>query len=404
MTANRLLDSFQKSAEEILPRVVETRRCLHANPELAFEEIETAKLVVKRLRELGISVWEGVAKTGVLGLIEGGKPGPTIALRADLDALPIHEETGLDFQSANPGKMHACGHDAHTASLLGTAEILVRHRNELPGNVQLIFQPSEEKLPGGASVMVAEGVLERFQATGIVGQHVMPLLDVGQIGIRSGRYMASADEIYITVYGVGGHGAQPHTTVDPVAIGAQLITALQQIISRNADPRMPSVLTFGKVIANGATNVIPPKMYLEGTFRTFDEKWREDAHRRIVQLAKGLVEGMGGTIEIEIKKGYPVLNNDPELTRQTRTRLEQYVGKENVVDLDLWMAAEDFAYYTHRLPGCFYRLGTRGSSVPSGFGLHHPRFTIDESALGISTGLMAWVALGSLTGELTADE
>jgi amidohydrolase len=390
------LASIRAQNDRIFEHLVSIRRHLHQYPELAFEEHETAALVSRELERLGIEHQTGIAKTGVVGYIVGEEPGPTLALRADMDALPILEETDWAYKSKIPGRMHACGHDFHTASLLGVADILQTHRAQLRGCVQLVFQPSEEKLPGGASVMISEGVLQTPGLCGIVGQHVMPLLEVGKVGIRSGQYMASADEIYITVYGQGGHGAQPHTTVDPVAIGAQLITALQQVVSRRADPRMPSVLTFGKVQALGATNVIPPKLELEGTFRTFDESWRAQAHELIRSIAHGLVEGMGGRVDLEIRRGYPVLHNDPTLTAHARQWIEEYVGANNVVSLDLWMASEDFAYYTHHTAGCFYRIGTRRDPETTGFGLHHPRFNVDEEALRLAPGLMAWVALREL--------
>ncbi len=391
-----LKQKIQQLAETLYPAVVATRRDLHRHPELAFEEVRTAGVVQQRLTELGIAHQTGVAKTGVVGIIQGGKPGKTLALRADMDALPILEENEVDYASTIPGKMHACGHDAHTASLLGTAEILMKIREELPGTIKLIFQPSEEKLPGGASVMIQEGVLKNPDVSHILGQHVMPQLPAGVVGIRPGMYMASTDELYLTVRGRGGHGAMPHNTTDPVAISAQLITALQQIVSRVADPRMPSVLTIGKVIANGATNVIPDSVYMEGTFRAFDESWRGEAHRRISQLAHGLVEGMGGKLELEIRRGYPVLFNDEALTARTRQRIVDYVGAERVVDLDLWTAAEDFAFYTHQIPGCFYRIGTRNEAAGIVHGLHTPRMNIDETALRTSTGLMAWLAVQEL--------
>jgi amidohydrolase len=394
MIDTQLKERVRQASQELQAETVRNRRHLHANPELSFEEHQTADFVAKNLTEIGVPFQTGVAKTGVVGMIEGGAgDGPTLALRADMDALPILEENPNDYCSRNPGKMHACGHDAHTASLLTATKILWANREHLKGRIKLIFQPSEEKLPGGASVMMAEGVLEQPKVQNIVGQHVMPLLPVGKIGIRSGMYMASADEIYLTVHGKGGHGAQPHTTIDPVAITAQLITALQQVISRNADPRLPSVLTFGKVIAEGATNIIPEKVYLEGTFRTFSEPWRAQAHERITKLVHGLVEGMGGKAELDIRRGYPVLTNDPTLTAGVHKSVTDYMGAENVVDLDLWMASEDFAYYTQAIPGCFYRLGTRNEAKGIVHGLHTPKFDIDEDSLAIAPGLMAWVAL-----------
>jgi amidohydrolase len=394
--AQHIIDRIQAKAEALHPNTIQDRRTLHANPELAFEEHQTAAFVTQRLQDLGIPCQTGVAKTGVVGMIEGKKPGPTIALRADMDALPILEENAVDYASRNAGKMHACGHDAHTASLLNTAAILHELRDEMHGSIKLVFQPSEEKLPGGASVMVQEGVVKGVAA--IVGQHVTPTLAEGKIGLRSGMYMASADEIYITIKGKGGHGAQPQSTIDPIAIGCQMITALQQVVSRNADPRTPSVLTFGTFMAKGATNIIPETVYIEGTFRTFDEKWRDAAHKRIAAIAHGIAEGMGAEIDFKLLKGYPVLHNDEQLSAKVRTALEQYMGADNVVDMDLWMASEDFAYYTQAVPGCFYRLGTRNEAKGIIHGLHTPKFDIDERALRTSTGLMAWTAWTLLHG------
>lgn len=387
---------IQARAAELFDEVIRIRREIHASPELAFEEIKTASLVKATLQKLGIPYTDNIAKTGVVGMIEGKGPGKTIALRADMDALPILEANEVDYASKIEGKMHACGHDVHTSSLLGTAGILNELKSEFNGRIKLVFQPSEEKIPGGASVMIQEGVLENPKVESMIGQHVMPFLDCGKIGFRGGMYMASADEIYLRLKGKGGHGANPHTTVDPVVAAAQLITALQTVVSRTADPRLPSVLTFGKVIANGATNIIPDEVYLEGTFRTFDEAWRAKAHEKIESVVKGISEAMGVKAELQILKGYPVLFNDETVTAKAKEAAIEYVGAENVVDLDLWMAAEDFAWYTHQVPGCFYRLGTRNESKGIVHGLHTPRFNIDEDAMKISTGLMAWLAISEL--------
>lgn len=391
-----IIEKIKKAADKERDEVIETRRSIHAEPELAFEEFKTSARVVEKLKDLGLEMQTGVAKTGVVGLIRGGRPGPTLALRADMDALPIQEENQTSYASRVPGKMHACGHDAHTASLLGTAAILCSIREQLPGTIRLLFQPSEEKHPGGASVMVAEGALQ--DAGAIYGHHVHPLLPAGEIGLRPGRYMASADEIYITVFGRGGHGAQPQTCIDPVTISAQIVVALQQVVSRIADPRTPSVLTVGRLIADGgATNVIPSRARLEGTFRTFDEKWRFEAHERIKQMATGIAAAFGATAEVEIKVGYPVLYNDPRLSETAERAITTYVGAENVVELPEWMASEDFAFYAQKIPGCFYRFGVRNEARGIIHPVHTPRFDIDESALELSSGLMAWLAYDYLT-------
>ncbi|MFA5244563.1 MAG: M20 family metallopeptidase, partial [Pedobacter sp.] len=352
-----LKNKITQLAEQIHGNVVENRRHLHANPELSFHEYETSAFVAKKLDELGIG-YEKMANTGLVALIKGSKPSDAVvALRADMDALPITEANDVVYKSKNPGVMHACGHDVHTSSLLGTAKILTELKDEFAGTVKLIFQPAEEKLPGGANLMIQEGVLENPKPQAVVGQHVMPLIQSGKVGFRAGKYMASTDEIYVTVHGKGGHGAQPQQNIDPVLITSHIIVALQQIVSRVADPKIPSVLSFGKVIANGATNVIPNEVYLEGTFRTMDEEWRAKAHEKMKKMAEGIAEAMGGSCDFKIMRGYPFLINEEKLTADVRTYAEDYLGKENVLDLDIWMAAEDFAYYSQVSDACFYRLG-----------------------------------------------
>ncbi len=391
-----LKTTLQQRANDIHKEVIDLRRTLHANPELAFEEYETSALVKRQLESWGIDYEEGVAKTGVVGYIKGKGDGKVIALRADMDALPIIEANDVSYVSKNPGKMHACGHDVHTSSLLGTARLLQENRDQFGGTIKLIFQPSEEKLPGGAKVMIEEGVLEKPAVQSIIGQHVQPFLDAGKIGIRRGMYMASADEIYLTIKGKGGHAAQPQAFVDPVIIMAEVLTSLQTVVSRMADPRIPSVLSFGKITAAGATNVIPNEVHLEGTYRTMDEAQRAKAHAMIENIAVQTARAMGGDAEINILKGYPVLYNDEDLATRSREWIASYVGEENVVDIDIWLAAEDFAWYTQEVPGCFYRLGTRNEAKGIVHGVHTPKFDIDENALGLSTGLMAWLAIQEL--------
>jgi amidohydrolase len=389
-------EQIQHLAGTIFEEVVAYRRHLHANPELSFKEFETSAFVKSKLTEWGIP-FEGIANTGVVGLITGDLPSDQIiALRGDMDALPILEVNDKPYISKNPGVMHACGHDVHTSSLLGAAYILNSMKAEFGGTIKLIFQPGEEVLPGGASIMIAQGVLENPKPQHIIGQHVMPLIDAGKVGFRSGIYMASTDELYVTVTGKGGHGAQPQQNIDPVLISAHILVALQQIVSRNADPRLPSVLSFGKVIANGATNIIPNEVKMEGTFRTLDENWRKEAKRLMKKMAEGIAESMGGSCEFRIMDGYPFLINEEQLTANARAYAEDYLGKENVVDLDIWMAAEDFAYYSQVTDACFYRLGTGNAAKDTKYSVHHPNFDVDEDALKISTGLMAYIALKQL--------
>lgn len=391
---------IQQLAHQYFSQVVEFRRYIHMHPELSYEEKNTANFISEQLSRLGIPYETNVGGYGVIGFIEGNSPSfssdYTLALRADIDALPIEEQNSTSYRSKHKGVMHACGHDVHSASLLGTAHILNQLRSHFSGTVKLIFQPAEEKAPGGASILIKEGVLKYPKPVQhIIGQHVQPYIPVGKVGIRAGKYMASADEIYLTVKGKGGHAAHPGSFVDPILICSHIIVALQQLISRS-DPRIPSVLSFGKIMAEGATNIIPDEVHVEGTFRTMDESWRMEAHKRIHDIASSISKGMRGEVMIDIRKGYPVLYNNEVLTHDVRGWIEDYVGKEQVIDLDLWMAAEDFAFYTHEIPGCFYRIGTRNEEKGIIHGLHTPFFDIDEEALRISTGLMAYVALKRL--------
>ncbi|HCI58373.1 MAG TPA: amidohydrolase [Bacteroidetes bacterium] len=391
------INKIKQLAEAAFNTVLADRRHLHKNPELSFKEFQTQQFVWGRLDEIGITNKVKIAETGIVAMIEGKNPSAKIiALRADMDALPIQETNKTDYVSQNAGVMHACGHDVHTSSLLGVASVLQQFKNEFSGTVKLLFQPGEEKLPGGASMMIKEGVLKNPSVSGILGQHVMPLIETGKVGFRSGVYMASTDEIYVTIKGKGGHGAIPHQNIDPVLIASHIIVALQQIVSRNANPIMPSVLSFGKVVANGATNVIPDSVYLEGTFRTLDERWRNDAHAKMIKMAEAIAEGMGGKCEFNIVRGYPALVNNPELTASARKNAVDYLGEENVLDLDIWMAAEDFAFYSQETNACFYRLGTRNEAKGITSSVHTSTFDIDENALKTGVGLMTYLALCEL--------
>ncbi len=391
------INKIKQLAEAAFNSVLADRRHLHKNPELSFKEFQTQQFVWERLDEMGITNKVKIAETGIVAMIEGKNPSAKIiALRADMDALPIQETNKTDYVSQNAGVMHACGHDVHTSSLLGVASVLQQFKNEFSGTVKLLFQPGEEKLPGGASMMIKEGVLKNPSVSGILGQHVMPLIETGKVGFRSGVYMASTDEIYVTIKGKGGHGAIPHQNIDPVLIASHIIVALQQIVSRNANPIMPSVLSFGKVVANGATNVIPDSVYLEGTFRTLDERWRNDAHAKMMKMAEAIAEGMGGKCEFKIVRGYPALVNNPELTASARKNAVDYLGEENVLDLDIWMAAEDFAFYSQETNACFYRLGTRNEAKGITSSVHTSTFDIDENALKTGVGLMSYLALCEL--------
>ncbi len=375
--------------------LIKDRRHLHAHPELSYQEKETAKYIAGRLTEMGIPFQENVGGYGIIAHV-GKDGGKLVALRGDMDALPITEENEIDYASKNRGVMHACGHDVHTTCLLGAAQILKSMEGELNGKVRLLFQPAEERLPGGASLMIADGALKNPDVQLIFGQHVFPDMEVGQVGFREGMYMASADEIYITVKGKGGHAALPHTCIDPVLVSAHLLTALQQMVSRRAQPDLPTVLSFGKVIANGATNVIPDKVMLEGTMRTLNEEWRGKMHEHITEIVHGLCKSMGAEAELEIRRGYPCLVNDPELTSWSKQKAIELLGEENVHDLPLRMTAEDFAYFAQEIPACFYRLGTSNAIKKIGAPLHTSRFNIDEDALEIGASLMATLAAKAL--------
>lgn len=390
-------DKIKSLASQYKSEIIANRRHLHANPELSFHEHETAAFVQNQLKSIGITELETKADTGIVALIKGKNPDKKIiALRGDMDALPIFEQNEVPYKSTKPGVMHACGHDVHTASLLGAAKILNDVKEEFEGTIKLIFQPGEELIPGGASLMIKDKALENPKPQAIIGQHVMPLIPVGKVGFRKGMYMASADELYITVKGKGGHGAMPETLVDPVLIAAHMIVALQQVVSRNASPKIPSVLSFGRIEALGATNIIPNEVKIQGTFRTLNEAWRTKAHQHMISIAKGIAEGMGGEVDFEVRKGYPFLKNAEELTERAQNAAIEYLGKENVEDLDIWMAAEDFSYYTQEMDGCFYRLGTRNEAKGITSGVHTPTFDIDEDALEIGAGLMAYLAVKEL--------
>jgi amidohydrolase len=392
-----LLQTIKTLSGKYAEDIVRMRRHIHANPELSYQEFETAAYVAQQLRSFGIEPKEGIATTGILAEVQGKNPGKKmVALRADMDALPIHEANDVSYKSKKEGVMHACGHDVHTSSLLGTARIIQEIRDQFEGTVRFIFQPGEEKHPGGATFMIRDGALENPRPASIIGQHVFPLLPAGKIGFREGMYMASADEIYLKVIGKGGHGAAPDLAVDPIVIASHIIIALQQIISRNASPKQPTVLTFGKISGEGATNIIPNEVNIAGTFRAMNEVWRETALQKIRKMAESIAEGMGGKCIVDILRGYPYLENNPQLTRNIRSAAEEYVGRENVEDIDITLGAEDFSYYSQVIPASFYRLGTRNDSKGLTSYVHTPTFDIDEDALKVSSGLMAWMALKEL--------
>ncbi|MGH1336722.1 MAG: M20 metallopeptidase family protein [Aureispira sp.] len=381
----------QQAAKKNSEALIGLRRHLHQHPELSFQEHQTCQFVQQQLSRWGIPS-QVMAKTGVVAFLEGQEPSSRrLALRADLDALPIQEANEVPYRSQVEGVMHACGHDVHTTCLLGAAQLLHDLRAEWRGSIQLIFQPGEEQLPGGASMLLEEGLFDTFKPTAILGQHVEPLLEVGKVGIKSGLFMASADEIYLTVKGKGGHGARPHQCVDTILMTSHLLVYLQQLVSRRADPLMPTVLSFGKIFSDGgATNIIPEKVTIWGTLRTFDEQWRAQAHTWLQETAQAFCQSMGGDCQVDIAKGYPYLKNDEALTAKVQQDMTTYLGAENVIQLPARMGGEDFAAYSQQMPACFYRLGVQN---PNGTGLHTPTFDVDEDCLAVGAGLMAWLAM-----------
>lgn len=392
---NDLKQYIVQRSEELFEKVRRYREHLHRYPELSYQEFETMKFVSGRLAELGIEHQAGIGGTGVVGMIRASHhtyDRDAVGLRADMDALPIREENEVPYRSTVEGVMHACGHDVHTSVLLGTAEILNELKEQLPHPVKLIFQPGEEKNPGGASLMIRDKVLENPAVRSIYALHVFPDLPAGKTGFKGGLYMASCDEIYITIHGKGGHGAIPHQCIDPIVIGAELVLNLQTIVSRKCDPKIPCVLTFGHFEALGATNVIPPKAVLKGTFRTMNEAWRAEALQLIEKHARAIVEGNGGRLEIEISKGYPFLENDEELTEELRQKAVDLLGADQVEDLPIRLTAEDFSFYAQEIPACFFRIGVRNEEKGITAGVHHPRFDIDANALKTGMQMMCLAA------------
>ena len=387
---------IQEEAQRLFPAIREIRRHIHQHPELSFEEFQTSAFLKTKLAETGIEFTGGWVETGIRAVLTGKTAGKTLALRGDMDALPILENSNTLYASVNAGIMHACGHDVHSACVLGAGMILHAIREQWNGEVVLLFQPGEEKLPGGARLMLKEGVFDDKIPAAVLAQHVFPSLPAGKVGFRGGKYMASTDELYITVRGKGGHGAMPHQVNDPIVAAAQIILALQQISSRLAAPGTPTVLSIGKIIANGATNVIPDEVKLEGTFRTMDEPWRMRAHEHIHRICTETGHAMGVKAEVEIRKGYPVLDNDETLTERCVQAAGEYLGAENVELLEKRMTAEDFAWIAQEYPSCFYRLGTAGENGAFTSGVHTSTFDINEEALITGMGLMAWLTVKEL--------
>lgn len=376
-------DAIWQLARFVHPLGVEVRRHLHRYPELSFEEKETSSYLAERLTAMGLSFQSGVGGYGIKVVIEGGRPGPTVALRADMDALPIQEETGLPFASTRPGLMHACGHDIHTATLLATARALLELRSELPGRVVLIFQPGEEVNPGGASLMIKDGVLQNPKVDAIFGVHVMPLMDAGTMGFAAGPVMAAPDEFDVTIIGKGGHGAAPHLTVDPVLTAAQCLTLLQQVVARNVSPFAKAVITVGMIQGGAARNVIPNEVIFKGTVRTMDPVIREQMPVRIEQIIRGVCEAAGAAYRLRYDRGYPVLINDPAATELARAAAAEVLGTDNLLPMEPSMGGEDFAYFLQEVPGSFARLGAAVPGSTDRYGLHTSKLMIDEGCIAV---------------------
>ncbi|HVU99379.1 MAG TPA: M20 family metallopeptidase [Puia sp.] len=386
-----LKENIRQLARQYAPEFIDIRHHLHAHPELSYQEFQTSAFVQEQLAKMGIP-FRVMAGTGVVGSIEGKNPGSrVVALRADMDALPIQEANEVPYRSQNPGVMHACGHDVHTTVLLGASRVLQELRKEWEGTVKLIFQPGEEKNPGGASLMIKEGVLKDPAPQAIFGLHVHPGLETGKLSFRGGMVMASADELYITIRGKGGHAAAPHLTVDTILVASHLVVAMQQIISRNRNPLSPSVLSITSVQGGFTTNVIPSEVKLMGTFRAMDEEWRFKAHELIRKQATELVHSMGAEIDLHIDVGYPMVHNNEALDAVARAAAREFMGADRVLETEVRMGAEDFGYYTQQIPGCFYRLGVMNVEKGITSGVHTPTFNIDESAIEIGVGMMAYL-------------
>lgn len=396
-----MIEKIKQLAHQNISEVISWRRWLHQHPELSQQEYGTMNFVAECLRGMGLEPRTGIGKTGCMAMIRGGIDPDSycVALRADYDALPLNEDTGLPFASLNPGVMHACGHDMHTSSLLGAARILCSIREELHGSVMLIFEPSEEMYPGGARMMMDDGLFNDITPNEIYAFHCLPEMDFGKVGMRKGKYMASTDELYWTVRGRGGHGATPHLSVDPILIASHIVVALQQVVSRNASPMMPTTLSFGKFIGSGRTNIIPDEVKMEGIIRTFDEKWRLEAHDKIRKISQGIAESMGGECDLFIDYGYPFVVNDDDCTQQVHDNAVDFLGQDQVEWLDMRMTAEDFAFFAQKIPACYFRIGIHEPGTPF-CNLHRPNLMVDERSIELANGLIAYNAYKALKNRI----
>ena len=370
--------------------IVSIRRYMHMHPELSFQEFETSNYIKSILKSWDINFLDGYANTGILVNLEGKEPSSrVIALRADFDALPILEENDVEYKSKNEGIMHACGHDAHTASMLGALKILHKTKDHWRGTIKFIFQPAEERLPGGAKQMIEEGVLENPNVQHVIAQHVLPELEVGKVGFRCGTYMASTDELYVTISGKGGHAAIPSSYNNPIIASSELVLDLNQFFNDKTD----AIFAIGYIDGTGSTNIIPNEVNLMGTFRALDESFRLESHNHMNRIVDQVAKKYNIKIDLNIKKGYPALNNDIQFTLNQINKAKEFLGEKNVIDLPIRMTAEDFSYFANAVPSCFYRLGTGNKDKGLIHGLHTSKFNIDEDSLKIGMGLMAFLAI-----------
>jgi len=390
-----LVDRIRENSAEIFSEVVSLRRDIHRHPELAYEEVRTTALIKDYLLNLGITPEPSLLETGVVAVIRGGSKAARnnlVALRADIDALPLHEENLHGFCSLESGKMHACGHDMHTAMLLGAANILSRIKDELAGDVLLVFQPAEEKAPGGAKPLLDAGLFRQFKPSAIIGQHCFPSVENGKVALCKGSFMAAADELYFTVTGQGGHASAPHKAADPVLAAAHIITAVQHLVSRVAPPYEPAVVSIASIHGGNATNVIPRQVTMSGTMRTMNEEVRSLLQERLRQTVTHIATALGVEAELEIRQGYPVLYNNPHVTEKAEKICTEYLGRENVLTCESIMTAEDFAYYLQECPGTFWQIGTGMGNNDKSNTLHSPTFDPEERALETGSGLLAYAA------------
>ncbi len=389
---NDLLHIVQSNAEEMLETTIGFWHYLHSNPELSFKEQNTSSFVRKILQENGIEVYGGLNENGLIGIINGKKQGKTVGIRAELDALPIIEHTNIAFKSKNSGVMHACGHDIHMSSLLGASIILNRMKEQLAGKILLIFEAGEELLPGGATEIINSDIFKNNLPDIMLGFHILPEMAAGKAGFCEGQYMASGDEIHLTVQGKGGHAALPHTTINPILITSKLLLSLKERIDAETPSQIQTILSFGKVTASGATNIIPDNVYIEGTFRTMDEEWRKKAHLLIETISKEICQSLGGDCIVDIRKGYPSIFNNPIICNRVKQLTQEYLGDANVIDLDRRMTTDDFAYFSQIIPSVFFRLGV-GFENGEIHQLHSSTFVANQEILKYSSGLLTWICI-----------